>query len=63
MNCEECKINTPACYNICTNEDLKNKCKELFGMSCMFDVMNCEWERRIKERLDNMVTLDEFDNN
>lgn len=51
MNCEECKINTPACYNICTNEDLKNKCKELFGMSCMFDVMNREWERRIKKDL------------
>lgn len=63
MNCEECKINTPACYNICMSEDLKNKCKELLGMSCMFDVMNCEWERRIKERFDNMVTLNEFDNN
>lgn len=63
MDCEKCKINSPACYDMCKDKDLENKCKELFGISCMFDVMDNELRKRIKEELDNMVTLDEFDNN
>ena len=63
MDCEKCKINSPAYYDICKDKDLKGKCKELFGISCIFDVMYNEFRRRMKERFDNMVTLDEFENN